>query len=301
MPATHPTIGRILRWSRVLLARSGLRPLRVGLRHRGLGPCDVALASYPRSGNTWIRFLLYQLATGQAGDWPAVNAAIPYVGEHRQAPRLLPDGGRLFKTHENDPRRYRRAIYLVRDPRDVVLSEHRHTRMFGNFDRDLDAFVDTFVKGRVHGLGTWADHAAGWLQAAQDASRVAVVRYEDLRADPQAQLARVASFLNLPADATTLARAIADNTIERMRKKEAGAGFQKADDRLSHVSKGQVEGWRERLDANAVARIEAACAPVLDALDYARAGSRAEMATSTPHSGAKRKSRISGDDTLHSK
>lgn len=259
-----------MRWSRVLLERSGLRPFRVRLRHRGLRPADVALASYPRSGNTWIRFLLYQLTTGQAGEWPAVNAAIPYVGEHGQARPLLADGGRLFKTHENDPRYYQRAIYLVRDPRDVVLSEHRHTRMFGNYDGELDAFVETFVKGQVHGLGTWADHAEGWVAASRAGSHVLVVRYEDLRADPHQQVTRVASFLDLPADEATITRAIADNTIERMRHKEAGAGFQKTDKALSHVSKGQVEGWRERLSLEAVATIETGCGPVLDALGYAR-------------------------------
>ncbi len=270
MASTHPTVGRMLRWSRVLLERSGLRPLRVRLRHRGLRPADVALASYPRSGNTWIRFLLYQLTTGQAGEWPAVNAAIPYVGEHHQARPLLADGGRLFKTHENDPRYYQRAIYLVRDPRDVVLSEHRHTRMFGNFDGELDAFVETFVKGQVHGLGTWAAHARGWLEASRNEGHVLVVRYEDLRAEPHPQVTRVARFLDLPTDEETIARAIADNTIERMRRKEAGAGFQKTDQALSHVSKGQVEGWRQKLTPEAAAAIEVACAPVLDALGYSR-------------------------------
>ena len=149
---------RARRQLRLLLKRSGLRGFKVRARHRGLTALDVALASYPRSGNTWMRFLLYQLLTGEAGEFESINSTFPYVGDHHDAPSVLPGGGRLIKTHEDQPELYPRAIYVMRDPRDVVLSEHRYQRKFGFVDMPLERFVAVFADGRVHGLGSWGRH-----------------------------------------------------------------------------------------------------------------------------------------------
>ncbi|HKS75489.1 MAG TPA: hypothetical protein VJQ82_19930, partial [Terriglobales bacterium] len=45
------------------VAKSKLRAPLVWLRHRGLGPRDTFVASYPRSGSTWLRFQLFELLT----------------------------------------------------------------------------------------------------------------------------------------------------------------------------------------------------------------------------------------------
>jgi len=100
---------------------SPLRQLiKIEWDHRGIGPKDVFLASYPCSGSSWMRFLLLELLAGDAS-FAAINVAVPYVGRHRVAPSIVPDGGRLIKTHEPHLARYRRAVHLVRDPRDVAL------------------------------------------------------------------------------------------------------------------------------------------------------------------------------------
>lgn len=68
----------------------------------------IALASFPRSGNTWVRFLL-ENATGQ-----------PCGSLYRD--RVMPRGedGIAIKTHELDSSRYARAIHLVRNPFDAI-------------------------------------------------------------------------------------------------------------------------------------------------------------------------------------
>jgi len=93
------------------------------MRHWGLDPNDAFIASYPRSGNTWLRFVLYEvLVAGQAADFDEVNHIVAEVGLHGPAIPLLPGGGRLIKTHEPYQKQYKKAIYLVRDARDVVLA-----------------------------------------------------------------------------------------------------------------------------------------------------------------------------------
>lgn len=262
---------RARRLGRLLLKRSGLRPWRVKWRHRGLGPDDVALASYPRSGNTWLRFLLYELATGQSAEFEQVHAALPYVGRHRNAPPLLPADRRLIKTHEPHPDLYSKAVYVVRDARDVALSEHKFQVMCGFYGGDFDAFLDAFLAGKVHGMGTWSEHVDRWLDA-RDArpDEILVLTYEGLRAETEETLARVASFLDIETSPEALRAAIRGNSLENMRKKEGRTDFSKLRDDLRHVNQGRVAGWRDKLSRQQAERIESATRETLDRLGYER-------------------------------
>jgi len=107
---------------------SSIRAPLIWLQHRGLDPGDVFLASYPRSGQYWLRFQLIEALTSQSGEFDSVDKLIPKIGAHAGAPALLPGGRRLIQTHETYRKEYKKAIYLVRDVRDVVLSEFLQAR-----------------------------------------------------------------------------------------------------------------------------------------------------------------------------
>jgi hypothetical protein len=57
------------------------------------------LASYPRSGNTWLRFVLADVLA-ESSSFDNIQGLIPEIGIHGGARSLLPNGGRLIKTHE---------------------------------------------------------------------------------------------------------------------------------------------------------------------------------------------------------
>ena len=78
---------------RYALARTPVRSFVVALRHLGLRRDDAFLSAYPRSGSTWVKFLLYEGLTGQAAGFEVSSNAIPHIGRHRRAPTLLGDGG----------------------------------------------------------------------------------------------------------------------------------------------------------------------------------------------------------------
>ena len=100
-------------------ARTRLRVPLIWFRNRGLDANDVFIASYPRGGSTWTRFVLYELLSGESSSFDNVNRGIPEIGIHWHAKPLLPGEGRLIKTHEPYRSEYRRAIYLVRDMREL--------------------------------------------------------------------------------------------------------------------------------------------------------------------------------------
>jgi hypothetical protein len=72
---------------------------------------------------------------------------------------------RIIKSHQWFDLRYRRVIYLVRDPRDVVISQY-HFHRKRNLIADqfpLSEFVGRFLAGQTCFYGSWGEHAASWL------------------------------------------------------------------------------------------------------------------------------------------
>jgi hypothetical protein len=213
-----------LRSARAYLRTTALREPWVWYRHRGLRENDVFIASYPKSGNTWLRFMLGQLLMQQEMDFDLAKPLIPIVGLHHNAPALLAGDGRIIKTHEPYRGVYRKAIYLVRDMRDVAVSYYYHQARQGLFHEDVRAFVAQFLAGSVDGLTRWDAHVRSWLEsplAQRDALHL--VHYEQLRLNPHAVLSGITQFLGLEPTDEQIANVIAANSLRRMKEKEASA------------------------------------------------------------------------------
>lgn len=88
-------------------------------------PDDTFLVSYPKSGNTWVRFLVANFVHAEQ-DVTLLGAdrLIPNVdGESRKYFKQMPQP-RVIKSHYPFHPSYKRVIYVVRDPRDVVVSQY---------------------------------------------------------------------------------------------------------------------------------------------------------------------------------
>ena len=207
-----PTSGRRL---------AALRGIVLWKRHLGLTAGDVLLASYPKSGNTWLKFMLCHLVSGAEVDFDRSEALCPGVGSHSAAPRVLPNGGRLIKTHEQFRREYKKAVYIVRDGRDVAVSYYYHLLREGHADGPFSDLLPDILAGKQDAYGTWQGNVASWLDSPLAANgHLCVVRYEDCLSEPTDTLTRVSKFLGLSADDNAIGEAIAANTAEKMRAKE---------------------------------------------------------------------------------
>ena len=107
----------------------------------------IWLASYPKSGNTWVRFFLYSYYVGipmKSGD---INHKIPDI---HSTPELLQSAeNRIFcKTHflasDKHPHIKDTAgiIYLLRHPRDVLLSNLNYFYLTGHSALDAVEFAE---------------------------------------------------------------------------------------------------------------------------------------------------------------
>lgn len=249
-------------------ARTPLRAPLVWWRHRGLNSSDMFFAAYPKSGTTWARFVLFEMLSGKASGFKATNQQMPGVGMHHNALRLLPNGGRLVATHEYFRKDYHRSIYMVRDARDVLLSEFAFLSALEYYTKDQDSFVNTFLYTVVSAYGPWHKNVTSWLDSPiANNGNMMLVRYEDLRKDPVPLFAQMADFLGASVSEQKIREAVENNSIQNMRKKEDKEPV-RASIKGRFVRDGKVRGWVSKLTPEQVALIDQVAGPTLQRLGY---------------------------------
>jgi len=249
-------------------ARTPMRAPLVWWRHRGLNPSDMFFCAYPKSGTTWARFVLFEMLSGMPSGFKATNQQMPGVGLHHNALRLLPNGGRLVASHEYYRKDYHRSIYMVRDARDVLLSEFAFLSALEYYTDDLDSFVNTFLFTVVSAYGPWHKNVTSWLDSPiANNGNMMLVRYEDLRKDPVPLFAQMADFLGANVSEEKIRQAVENNSIQNMRKKEDKEPV-RASIKGRFVRDGKVRGWVSKLTPEQVALIDKIAGPTLQRLGY---------------------------------
>lgn len=160
------------------------------------------LASYPRSGNTFLRIILrdcFGLETySESNDNRDIGAteALSTIVGHRnytggwdkfymqsiQSSELIP-----IKTH-SAPRDGEKAIYVIRDPFAAIVS---HYHYYANFGR-LSMSMEDIIVGATP-AGTWGEHARKWRP--QERENTLLIRFEEMVSSPDAVIDSIALFL----------------------------------------------------------------------------------------------------------
>jgi hypothetical protein len=179
----------------------------------------IWLASYPRSGNTYLRLLLFHglgLKTYSEYNDPLMEQLdMSEAVGHALLPGNLSelaaaDECYLVKTH-GLPSDDRPAVYLVRDGRDAVVSHARfltefmkHRGVVGRLERWLDVpRFSTLLRQLIVGhwrldrmrYGGWSTNVLAWTR--RTGGPLLVIRYEDLVAQPEVWLGRVVEAFSL--------------------------------------------------------------------------------------------------------
>jgi hypothetical protein len=195
----------------------------------------VWIASYPKSGNTWLRFMLCNLLYGKQSSAAALNQLIPDVHE---LPANLPErgAGGLLKTHFMHSaalpleRRTAACIYIVRHPADVLVSNfHYAVRAAAGSEPSqaaLDRYVDEFIAHRGDprwtrlGMGTWEGNIESWLGRRHDFP-VKLLRYEDIQQDPRRTCEALSQWLGAGSTPERIEEAVAHSSFASMQAIEA--------------------------------------------------------------------------------
>jgi hypothetical protein len=260
-----------LRKVRHRLGKTSLHKPLAWIRHRSLIPSDVFVASYPRSGNTWLRFMLFEILLGQSPSFNHVDKVVPDIGKQRKASPVLPREGRLIKTHEPYRPEYKKAIYLVRDARDVALSEFAYQKALGLAGDDFDKFLQRFLRGTVNPFGSWTAHVDSWVKAKDEArAQILLVRFDEMRREPELSLGKMMEFLDVLVAPEIIQRAVANNSVQKMRDQEKKNPV-KASVKGRFIGSGAVEGWREKFTEAQAQLVQKRAGNILSRLGYSGA------------------------------
>jgi hypothetical protein len=245
-------------------------------KHYTVYPDDTFLVSYPKSGNTWVRFLLANLIhPNETVGFANINRLLPAPGVlSKRFLKTLPRP-RILKSHEPFDVRFRKVIYLVRDPRDVAVSEYYFDRKkrYITPEMTLEQFIKPFLAGKTSSYGSWWEHAASWIGPLYGNPAFLLVRYEDLLTDPIGETAKIAEFLGIKADEERLRAAVERSSADRMRKLEQQdadkwTGTKNTLKEIPFVRAAKSGGWKESLPRPLVEEIEIAWFPLMNFLGY---------------------------------
>lgn len=193
----------------------------------------VWLASYPRSGNTFLRVLLHNYLFGKTDDGRIIEERIPDLHKLSMRQATLDKNSDIacfVKTHfmYTDSHPYADDtigfVYLLRNPRDVLLSNAKYLNATSSTE-ELSEFAKSFI---LHNgvtrwyhmkYGAWSENIASWLMQANKTSSM-FIKYEELRQNTSNTLGMLIRFIGMEPDQQKLRYAVDSTTIESMRNME---------------------------------------------------------------------------------
>ena len=255
-------------------------------------PDDIFVVAYPGSGGQWLRRLVANLVDPSSPVTETnVMSRVPdlYHLSRRGFAKMKMNCPRIIFSHECFDAEYARVIYLVRDPRDVAVALFEQRRQGGSIDNtlSLEQFLPIFLRDTGEYEGGWAEEFSGAIQANQgfgyrsrlkdeflgtpaswgenvmswmgargrDPNAMLLLRYEDLVREPQAEMGRVAEFLNVAGFPRI------DGSLERIR-----SAVEVAQAQAVPLDPGK---WSTVLSQTAVQAIESVWGPVMTTMGYA--------------------------------
>ena len=182
-------------------------------------PDDVFLVSYPKSGNTWLRFLIGNYISGNKCDFRNSHLLVPDVHSNPDDCKNI-SRPRIIKSHFTYTQSYPRVIYIVRDGRDVAVSYFYHQKKYRKIDKNMNfaMFLNKFNDGTTDNFGKWGDHVNSWLDSKKEG--ILMIRYEELLDRTADKLSAILSFCGLAVNPLNVELAVANSSFSTMRQAE---------------------------------------------------------------------------------
>ena len=258
------------------------------------------IASYPKSGNTWVRsFLSNYLSDNDDFNFKELKKINKFPREHlfkelnvnkndfgdiarnwipMQTFINLKNEITYLKTHNammtinnwrfTDTDNTNGFIYLVRDPRDVLLSYSSHTSL--SLEETFEVMIGDFSRSSQDGaiMSSWSMHYNSWKNS--NFEKI-IIKYEDLIENTEKCFNKIVSFLNkinnLPIDNKKIQKSILNTSFDKLKKLEENEGFVEAH-KNKFFRKGKIGDWKKSLDPKIAKKIEEKFNPEMKELGY---------------------------------
>ena len=150
----------------------------------GITDRDVFLASFPKSGNTWLRYILARAMYPESQiNQENLQHYFPTVYRNSAQEIRKMSSPRYIKTHSPFFSLYPKSIYIIRDYRQVVVSAWHHAKNKSNFTGTIHEFIDSKL---LNVFGPWHWHVTEALNFQEsNPDKILVLRYETMLNDSE--------------------------------------------------------------------------------------------------------------------
>jgi hypothetical protein len=264
--------------------------LRGRKEYREVREADFVIVSPPKCGRTWLRMMLsrfFQLRHGLPEDdllgydnYHRLNAAIPRI-------RFTHDRYISAYTGNRDSKRDfypKKVILLVRDPRDVAVSNYfQWVSCINPYKKKLLKIPENpeqvpifdYVMSHQFGIPRTVAFLKAWAPELGKTSAHLLLRYEDMRGEPARVLTRILAFMGITASPDEIDKIVERTSFENMKRLEQSQTFDSGSRRLMikdpnnpdafKVRRGKVGGYSDYFSAaelEAIDRLIAGLPPV---------------------------------------
>lgn len=209
------------------------------------------VAEYPRCGGTWTRHMMQDAMDVQQ-----------YAYD-----RMLTKNT-IIQCHSLPNSQIRKAVVVLRDPRDSIVSFYhkkiafdksisgKSTVGFANYrhDPDLDVqedfanYLESHLTTPEHPRFTFNQFAKAWMKQ----SNTCVVRYENFKVDPVAELEKITIFAGKQISKEKLTEAVEKNSFANRTKQRSGKSRKPGQsDAGQFERKGIVGDWKNLFNQRA--------------------------------------------------
>ena len=259
----------------------------------------IWLASYPKSGNTWVRAFLSTYIYSQNEEFKFENMKkidlfpqMKYFNDIGVIPNNLSEFAKnliltqdkinlsndivFFKTHNamcsigNYPFTNKDntlgVIYLIRDPRDVLISYSKHDDTSMDFSlkalinsKNAGYLIDDKNKKLLSTIGNWSENYNSWKNF--NLTKKIIIKYEDLLINPFDNFLKIIEYLNklygLKIDKDKIKKIIEITKFSNLQDLEKKFGFnEKISKKELFFREGKSGYWKSQLDKKIIDKIE---------------------------------------------
>lgn len=236
--------------------------LKTGIKK--IEPTDLFVVSYPKSGNTWLRFIIANLISDELITMKNLNDFVPGIHNFKDKINEMPHP-RFIKSHFPYFKNYPKTIYIYRDYRDVLVSYYHFQVSQNHFEGSINDFIKS---NALNNFGSWSKHIKLALDFKKNnPDKILLLSYENLLKTPDSEIEKIIAFCNIiPQKSVTKVIDLCSFNSLQKNEKEHGKVFNNPN--LTFFRKGTSEQWKEELSPESIAKIVTENKNIFDQLGY---------------------------------
>ncbi|KAE8684019.1 Flavonol sulfotransferase-like [Hibiscus syriacus] len=249
-------------------------------------PSDIMLCSFPKTGTTWLKSLIFSIITRTSFDdstCPLLSKSphdvVPFMELHHAHFSTHRDLGiPVLATHapySSLPRSIIdsgcRIVYICRDPKDSFVSLYHFKVQIIRTSKntqaqpiDLNEAFELFCEGE-NIYGPYCDHVLGyWKASVEHPDKIMFLKYEEMKDETVLYVNKLAEFIGYPFSLEEHKKGVAEKIVKKcsfenlsnLEVNKSEKDYRKVIQNKMFFRKGKVGDWKNYLTPEMAARLD---------------------------------------------